>query len=317
MSQPWKLSDVAGKGKGVIATQDIKASTLMLKEQPLITMRLNFASLSAMKHDIATNIQALERSQIHEFFSLANNHPSLGPFLGTAKTNALPLGDNPFDGACIFLQALRFNHACVANANYSWNTCHNAEFIITVKDISKGEEITVNHLPEHDWRLPRTQRRGKILETHQFKCVCQICVVDEERIEQSNKRRGELRSLNDISAAWRGRGEDLAKSLKACRRMLDLFKEEGELRTMLHHNVYSNAFEVCVAQSDYARSLAFAQLALNFKIFCQGPEADHMRIYDARREDIGNHMSAGKTKKWVSEEKDTKTQDEAGFEEWL
>lgn len=63
---------------------------------------------------------------------------------------------------------------------------------------------------------------------------------------------------------------------------------------MLHHNVYSDAFEVCIAQSDYARGLAFAKLALDVKIFCQGPEADRMRIYDARIEAIRNHMSAGR-----------------------
>ena len=46
------------------------------------------------------------------------------------------------------IEASRFNHSCVPNAEFDWNENISASVIRTVSEIKAGEEITVNYRPE-------------------------------------------------------------------------------------------------------------------------------------------------------------------------
>ena len=53
------------------------------------------------------------------------------------------------------------------------------------------------------------------------------------------------------------------RALASCKEVLQFFKEEGDLRAMVHS-------QGCVAHSDYARANTMASLVARMKKDCQG-----------------------------------------------
>lgn len=67
-----------------------------------------------------------------------------------------------------------FNHSCIANC---FHICiGDVMMIYTRRNINKGEELTLNYLPSE---LKYSVRVSKCEETHNFKCDCELCELDE------------------------------------------------------------------------------------------------------------------------------------------
>ena len=68
-----------------------------------------------------------------------------------------------------------FNHSCIGN---SFHICiGDMMMIYTRRDINKDEELTLNYLASEQKYSIRLE---KCLKTHQFKCDCELCVLDEQ-----------------------------------------------------------------------------------------------------------------------------------------
>ena len=74
-------------------------------------------------------------------------------------------------GAAVFPNAARFNHSCVPNACFTWNEGIEGETIHTMREVKKGEEITLCYVDmEHDKRT-----RAWELKHYGFVCGCEAC----------------------------------------------------------------------------------------------------------------------------------------------
>lgn len=99
-------------------------------------------------------------------------------------------------GAAIFEIAARFNHSCIPNAFFSWNTIKHEERIYSSRAIEAGEEITLSYV---DLFYEPSQRKWE-LQHYGFVCGCPAC-VDLDDAEsfgaKSRERRFRLAELEE------------------------------------------------------------------------------------------------------------------------
>jgi SET domain len=99
----------------------------------------------------AWDVKRLSQEDRDESFELDNNdywlrsQPDLMASIIT--TNSRPALDEYFPPEAIpwvlFLTISRINHACIPNAEYSWSKTHTDGRIHVIRDIKKGEEMTM------------------------------------------------------------------------------------------------------------------------------------------------------------------------------
>ncbi|KAJ3387790.1 hypothetical protein HDU80_000100 [Chytriomyces hyalinus] len=74
-------------------------------------------------------------------------------------------------GVGMFPMVAMLNHACAPNCSFV-STTHGRMIVRTLRDVEAGEELCVTYV---DLCTPRSERRGKLLETKHFWCECERC----------------------------------------------------------------------------------------------------------------------------------------------
>lgn len=311
------MEPIPGAGFGMVATRSIPRGTLIIAEPPLFAIHDSASEPNKVIPVIEAKLQALSDDQKTAFFSLHNSYPQeLPAALGIFKTNAHPLGVDSSDSG-VFPECSRFNHSCAPNASYAWNIASAKEAIYAVKDIAPGEQITVTYLDEERLNQSRSGRREILMRDFRFQCNCNVCGASPEAVAASDRRRTEIARLDGII----GGGGMLviinpAKCLGHCKRILQLYKEEGVNDVTLYRTYY-DALQVCVMHGDMARASAFASLAVDIKQACQGVDAPRLGEVEPFIKHPESHQYAGMSSKWRTKTQATRGIREHGFEEWL
>jgi len=143
----YALQEVPGKGKGLVARRKIPKGTRILSEEPIVRVPEAVLDSQTLTTSIRRQVNALTPEQRQAFLSMHNIHAddAASRYLGIIRTNALPFGDDVREGG-IFLDACRINHACNNNAQKSWNENIKRHTVHALRDIEKGEEITIYYL---------------------------------------------------------------------------------------------------------------------------------------------------------------------------
>ena len=203
--QLFAVRDVPGKGKGLVATQDIARGTRILCEEPLLRIRnpKKYEGIVAggMTKQPGRGVsvpssKVLDPRKRFDLLALHNPFaqvPSM-KYLGVIKANGLTLqtsfpieefgsGDSTKtkdvsnmkpapEEIGIFVLASRINHDCASNAHNSWNEKTNRHTVHASRDIFQGEEITINYAgPFPTPYDPREMLR----ERYGFVCKDQLC----------------------------------------------------------------------------------------------------------------------------------------------
>jgi len=166
----FKIVEILGRGKGIVATQDIKRGTIVYVETPLFTTRFNNGLYSIM--DINTKISGLTKDQYAQFMDLYDPEPTSEPLLKNIRLlNANSIGE---DGGCSVCAVLsRLNHSCLPNS--LWLRKDNQYHLSAIRDIVSGEEILINYIPAF---LTKSEREAQLLDEKSFQCDCSICSLD-------------------------------------------------------------------------------------------------------------------------------------------
>lgn len=131
---------ISGKGQGLIAARKIPKGSRILSENTIFTIPSIGYSYDLSNNLIADRLKQVSKDDQRAFFTLHNNfQDSLGPLLGIAKTNTLPLGSEASEGG-LFLQASRINHACLPNCQHIWNANIGEETIHAIREIGKARK---------------------------------------------------------------------------------------------------------------------------------------------------------------------------------
>ncbi|KAF2024614.1 hypothetical protein EK21DRAFT_93932 [Setomelanomma holmii] len=202
----------AGQGLGCFSNAQIPAGTLILSETPLFNVhepRTNAAVLNAFSalpvHDqeyyltlYAQKATARDAKVIDIFNSNAWQTGS--------RTSICPL-------------AARFNHSCVPNASFAWNSRLSKITVHAIVAIPANTEINLSY--ERPYQIGRERR--KKLSAYGFVCACVACGIDAEA---SDVRRARMVVLD---ARIRSQRRQLWRSPmpKPELELVRLLKEEG------------------------------------------------------------------------------------------
>ncbi|KAG9233977.1 hypothetical protein BJ875DRAFT_462863 [Amylocarpus encephaloides] len=308
----WKIEDISGKGKGVIALKSITPGTLLISEAPIFTTEI-ITALSTADSDIAKHLRTLPKDKQRAFLSLHNNFPGQkGPLTNILKSNGYPLGAGSEVGG-IFENISRINHSCLPNAVHNWNPLLEQETVYVVRPIAEDEEITLSY---HSGG-PSHARKSLLKENFGFDCTCALCSSSPSALKKSDENLILAASLD----ASIGDSETVRyspnKVLKSCKSLLAIYEEEGIKDDRLSR-AYYDLFQICAMHSDAARASWWARRYVEVKSCSAGRDSVDLLEMKPFVKKPGRFESWGVTGMWKSKSEEVpKERDGVEFERWL
>ena len=202
---PVMVTEIPGRGRGLIAAKDIKKGELIFIDKPLIEVdKTKFlANTAAESFLILKKIENLPSEAKLQFYRLkgsddksyedlkSSNGELMGP-VDVFLRNAIPKRERTLS-FYLYLNMALLNHSCAPNADSGHllemddaGKPYNRKEIRAIKDISKGEEITRSYLEEvHHLFSSRQDRKMFIKEKFTFNCNCDVCCglnMDQENM---------------------------------------------------------------------------------------------------------------------------------------
>ncbi|KAF8852703.1 SET domain-containing protein [Acephala macrosclerotiorum] len=314
----YALQDVPGKGKGLVAIKNISKGTRILSEEPIITIPRNEMNIERQQISIYQQVATLNERQQRAFLSMHNIHPfknAAERYFGIVRTNSLP-AEIEGDKGAIFLEACRINHACDNNAQKNWNENIKRHTVHALRDIEKGEEITIYYLGVHK---NREARREALRVGFNFTCSCGLCSLPLEQSHESDRRLDEIIRLDGLINQL-GPEAILSSPLQTLRyfdQQVHLYNEQGGDYVGLAQT-FVNAAQIAIANGDLARGRIFMERAASEWRTALGGDSTQAIKHGTLAQDPSKYELYGISMKWKT------TVDEAprglepsDFENWL
>ncbi|KAI9163965.1 SET domain-containing protein [Paramyrothecium foliicola] len=311
----YSLQDIPGKGQGLIATGRILKGTRIISEPSILPVpRSLTTSKKKVAADLAKKVAALNRDKRDAFFSLQNAFKDEAtPELGIIRTNALPLGSAALTGG-IFLESSRINHACMQNAQNTWNDDLQKLTIHAIRDIEEGEEITILYLPT---RGNRAFRQRVLQQSFRFHCSCQLCSLIPPQLDASDGALDKLQSLDEAI------GNPFRLSLSPLLALHDVHEivrlcNEQNIADASIPRAYYDAFQVAIYNGDRARAKIFAERAHAARIILEGEDSPEVKRLKALAANPSKHSAYKPSSSWATSTSDIPSNmSEVDFEAWL
>ncbi|KAI1144792.1 heterokaryon incompatibility protein-domain-containing protein [Nemania diffusa] len=312
------LQDVPGKGKGLVAIEKIPKGTRILSEEPIISIAGNWMNSEQLQISIYQQVASLSEHQQRAFLSMHNIHPyedAASQYLGIFKTNSLP-AEAARDVGAIFLEACRINHACDNNAQKSWNEKIKRHTVHALRDIDKGEEITITYLAP----LKNRKAREKALrEKFGFVCLCRLCSLPPEQSRESDRRLEEIHRLDCVIDQLGIEGVLVSplRTLRYFDQQVHLYLDQGR-EDVGFAQVFVNAAQLAIANSDLARGRIFAEKATSVWKTTVGDDDPQAIKHDALAQDPSKYELCGVSMKWKTKVDEVpQGLEPSDFEDWL
>jgi hypothetical protein len=312
----YAIRDVPGKGKGIVATENIPKGTRILCEEPLIISPRRAPNEEWLQENVQQQVESLTKNQRDSFLNLDNIYPYKGvteQYYGIVKTNAYSI-ENQGTQAAVFLEAARINHACDRNAMKHWNENISRLTFHALRNISKDEEITVYYLP---MEMSRELRQETLKKQFKFTCVCGLCSLPEEQSLQNDQRLAEIGHLNGLIAQDHEMNNLTLQTLRYVDRQVCLFEEQGPIGVGLAR-AYSDATRIVITNGDLARGRIFANRAVAGWCTIHGSDSKSVIDYENITRDPSKCYLYGKSMKWRTTVDEVPQEFEPSvFEDWL
>jgi len=312
------LQSVPGKGEGLVAVKKITKGTRILSEEPIITIPGNKLNIKQLQISIYQQVATLSEPQQRAFLSMHNIHPykdAAEQYLGIVRTNSLPTEADEDKGA-IFLEACRINHACDNNAQKSWNEKIKRHTVHALRDIDKGEEITITYLSP---LKNRTARQKALQERFGFTCLCHLCSLPPEQSQESDRRLEEIHRLDGVIDQLGAEGVLVSplRTLSYFDQQVRLYNEQGR-EDVGFAQALVNAAQLAIANSDLARGRIFAERAASVWKTTLGGDSTEAIKHGALAQDPSKYEIYGMSMKWKTKaDKAPQGLEPSDFEDWL
>ena len=209
----WKIQTINNHcNDGIIATRDIKAGDLIIQEKPIWIESKNLEGAQrAYEHVMKANPKWLDtlyyredkRKTYYNRMKCAQididpyeqEKQYLSKFMAQVDINSFDVGGFHL----LYLQTSKINHSCLPNATRNVH-CKYLDCslkkersprecigkIYAIRDIKKGEQITISYLSPDELLLPTNQRNDAIKKKFGFHCQCIRCIdnSDKNQIEK-------------------------------------------------------------------------------------------------------------------------------------
>lgn len=195
-------SNIPGGGLGYVAVQDIPKGTLLFEERPIFRLPEGVTE-SDVRNALASQPPAFQQ----QFKTLFIGHQYLanGPYLGRFRANALPCGTGPIRQvrgnvqevvvrklAGLLPVASRFNHSCLPNVAFQWDSHEEVMRFYAASDIPTAQELCIAY-DVTSLLLTRADRRARLQTICGFECHCPACIVENR--ESDNRRLALYRAI--------------------------------------------------------------------------------------------------------------------------
>lgn len=308
----YGIVPIPNKGTGIVATQDIPKGTRIMAEKPLFIVPTNIMQRGneVVEQYITQKLKGLDKDQQRAFLGLHNCHGTkLSPFLGISKTNMLGLGSPPIGGG-LFIEASRINHACKPNTQNSWNERIGRETIHAVRDIKKGEEITISYI---GYFATYAERQSYLKDKFKFDCACELCSLPPDQRMASDER---LSIIHKLDQAILSAGSNVKLGLGMVHGMLSLLEAEGMYNSQVYR-AYYDAFQMMAATDDKARAAELIRMALQHAKAVEGNDSETVKNFERLVTNPTRHMAWGLYGRKRAQETSPADKDSQAFETWL
>ncbi|KAK0648930.1 hypothetical protein B0T16DRAFT_436046 [Cercophora newfieldiana] len=257
--EPFKIVDIPGKGKGVVATRHIKRYDTIMLDYSVLLIDMAFAAEVPAEKGYKLLHRAVDGLSDPE--SVRNLGQSNGlakdPIENVLRTNGFHtmLGDEQH--MALYPVVSRINHACKPNAYTRFSPKSlQVVAISAVRDIQPGEEITISYITLGK----TTPERHQALKLWSFTCACDLCTAPPSEIAASDARRSKIELLRDqaIDAFQAGKSY---QALRLTRQILNLLPTE-ELFPM-YAEQYENMARIYFVLRDKENAYKYAKLSLD------------------------------------------------------
>lgn len=236
-------------------------------------------------------------------------------YFGIVRTNALPIETN-ISEAGIFLEACRINHACDNNAQKHWNRNINRHTVHALRDIYKGEEITIYYLSVLN---NREARKKALQEKFEFTCLCRLCSLPLEQSQESDRRLDEIYRLDCLigKGGIEGILSSPLRTLRYVDQQVRLYNKQGPDDAGLPR-AFLDAAQIVIANGDLARGQIFAERAVSGWRTGLGDDSMEVIEHETLARDPSKHKLYGLSAKWrTTVDEAPRGLDPSDLEDWL
>ena len=181
------------KGRGLVATRNIKKGSVVLEEDPLMLIKegkdLEARVLEA--HKMLTKNDKKKFGSLH-----ALNRPERKKVLNIWSANSLSTqvmkSDEPLLG--VYYRAALINHSCGPNSVINFTEDRRIK-IVAVEQIRAGEEVLINYLRPTVEQLLKYERQKMLRTRFEFSCECRVCSLSGQGLEVNQRLKKELSGI--------------------------------------------------------------------------------------------------------------------------
>ena len=177
---PYRLVEIEGKGRGLVATKDLEVGDLVLKEKAFLKLPANAteafyeAAFSSLGPELQSKLMNLFPVDDANLNNLDKNQILLRKF----NANCFEVEDEaaPVQQAAVFEMLSMVNHSCESNVMWFADEVDKTRIEVRVcRRIKKGDEIVLSYiisLARVGSCFPLRQQRMDKLRLWGFECRC-------------------------------------------------------------------------------------------------------------------------------------------------
>ena len=211
------VTEVEEKGRGLVAARDIKMGEEILLDNTVIILDIPDGVITpTIARLFKQQIQALSDEESTQFYNLKtvdNIVLSSRDLKILRRENCLRelkiFRSNKFDVfqpefEVLFHNLALINHSCAPNADFYLKPEESADEtkvkfeLRAIKDICKGEEITIFYLHFNFGILPKLMRQTKLKDKFGFDCKCSVCCGKADDQDELTMKLFKLCSDSDL-----------------------------------------------------------------------------------------------------------------------
>ncbi|KAK0610998.1 hypothetical protein B0T14DRAFT_441304 [Immersiella caudata] len=266
-SVPYKIVDIPGKGKGVVATRLIKRYEPIMMDYSVLLIDMGFATEVPAKKGYRLLHAAVDWLEDPDSVLTLGQSNGLAqdPIENVLRTNGFHTMLGGGQHMALYPLVSRINHACKPNA-YNRFGLNSLQVVVVAaaRDIQPGEEITIScpctNTPVDITLGKTTPERIQSLKLWSFDCTCDLCTAPAPERAASDARRAKIDDLRDQAIAAFQAGKPY-QALRLTRQVINLLPTE-ELFPV-YAEQYENMARIYFVLRDKENAVKWAKQSLD------------------------------------------------------